>query len=564
MRDQTFEEMIARIRRQATDDARVEVKTCAKKLSSDVWESVSAFANTAGGTILLGLTEATGFAPPAEGFAIDRVRDQFVEGIGDGGVSGVKLTNPPQYGMRREEVDGAPVLVITIGANPPGSRPCFLTARGLPGGAFKRVDDKDVQLSATEVYELRHELDPSSVDGQIVDEARVEDLDPELVRDLLLRMKDSRALRGAHTRDEQLSRVHLTDREGGVRFAGLLAAGLYPQQFFPRLLIDVTVHPGNEKSLPGEPLRFLDRVECTGNLVEAVNDAVSAVTRNLRTYAVVEGSGRRDIPEIPVVVLREAIANAVLHREYAPLFIGRPVTVDIFADRVEITSPGGLWGGKTLENLRNGVSSSRNQRLLPLMQRIAPEGAAGFTVEGQGSGILLMDNEMKAHALEKPRFQADHDQVRVTLLRHGAEVPEHRAWLRELTDRELSAHEDAALLIARRDGSVSAKALRTALRIDSDEARAILSSLRDEGVLRGRGKDSYALADGAPLPNDEDAAIIRGLTGTDPQSIHEIAAWSGLTLGTARARMRKLVDDGWVQATAPPQSRHRKYVVRKD
>src|SRR5699024_229610 len=112
----------------------------------------------------------------------------------------------------------------------------------------------------------------------------------------------SRALRGTRTRQEQLFRLNLTDRQGGVRFAGLLAAGQYPQQFFPRLLIDVTVHPGNEKSLPGE-LRFLDRVECTGNLLEAVNDAVSAVTRNLRTYSVIEGSGRRDMLEIPVIVL---------------------------------------------------------------------------------------------------------------------------------------------------------------------------------------------------------------------------------------------------------------------
>src|SRR5690606_12713909 len=132
------------------------------------------------------------------------------------------------------------------------------------------------------------------------------------------------------------------------------------------------------------------------------------------------------------------------------------------------------------------------------------------------------------------------------------------------TERGLSEHEDAALLIARQEGSISVDALRTALHIDSDEARAILTSLRDEGVLRGTGMDSLTLAQGAPLPSDADAAVIRGLTVTEPQSIHEIVAWSGLSIGTARSRLRKLVEDGWVQATAPPQSRHRKYVVRKD
>ena len=102
---------------------------------------------------------------------------------------------------------------------------------------------------------------------------------------------------------------------------------------------------------------------------------------------------------------------------------------------------------------------------------------------------------------------------------------------------------------------------RSALRIDSDDARAILTALRDEGVLRGAGDEQYVLADGASLPDDTEAAIIRGLVGKPPQSVHQIVDWSGLTLGTARVRLRKLVDEGWVQATAPPQSRNRKYVV---
>lgn len=560
--EERFAEMLARLREQGTDDGHVEVKTSGTRLSRDVWDSVSAFANTEGGTVVLGLSESDGFAPPEAGFDIDPVRDQFVEGIGDGGGRG-KLTNPPQYGMRRENVDGAPVLVITIGANPPGSRPCFVTDKGLPNGAFKRVDDKDVRLSATEVFELQHELEPSDVDGSIVVDADVDDLDSGLLDDLLERMADSRALRGAETRDAKLIRLNVIDRRGGVRFAGLLAAGMYPQQFFPRLLIDVAVHPGNEKSLAGAGLRFLDRAECTGSLAEMVSSAVLAVTRNLRTYSVVDGGGRRETPEVPVVVLREAIANAVLHREYSPLFIGRPVVVDVFADRIEITSPGGLWGGRTVENLADGISSSRNQRLLPLMQRIAPDGARGFTVEGQGGGIPLMMNEMRAHALEAPRFTVGPDQVKVTLARHGADVPEHREWLKDLTGRALSTHEDAVLLIARQDDEVTVDGVRSSLGIDSDEARKILTSLRDEGILRGRGKDAYVLSEGAPLPSDADASIIRGLRGKEPQSVHDIVEWSGLSISTVRAKLRRLVAEGWVQATAPPQSRHRRYHVAR-
>ncbi|ALJ18637.1 ATP-binding protein [Microbacterium sp. No. 7] len=553
-------ETLARLRQQGTDDALVEVKASTRKLSADVWDSVSAFANSAGGRILLGLSEEDGFTP-AQGFDIDVVRDQFVEGIGDGGAQGAKLTNPPAYGMVRATVDGHPVLIITIAPNQPGNKPCFVTAKGLPGGAYKRVDDKDIKLSAPEVFELQHELVPSDADRQIVDDADETDLDPQVLDDLIARRTGTKALHGAHTRKEQLVRLNVLDKRGHVRLAGLLATGTFPQQFYPRLLVDVTVHPGNEKSLPTTDLRFLDRVECVGRLADVVDDAVSAVVRNLRTYSVVDGATRRELPEIPVRVLREAISNAVLHREYSAMFVGQPVTIDVFADRVEITNPGGFWGGVTQDNLGDGTSRCRNQVLLPLMQHVAPRGQAGFTVEGQGGGVRLMIAEMEAHALERPRFTVGPDQVKVTLHRHGAEIPEHRAWLRQLTDRDLDSHEDAALLIARREGRVSVNGLRDALRIDSDEARRILTGLREEGVLRGTGTEGFVLAAGAPLPSDTDAALIRGLVGRGPQSVHDIVAWSGLSLSAVRSRLRRLVEDGWVQATAPPQSRHRKYVV---
>ena len=78
---------IGRLRRYGTDDARCEAKSCSGRLSSDVWESVSAFANTLGRLILLSLDERRGFAL-AERFDLDKVRDPFIEGMGEGGVSG--------------------------------------------------------------------------------------------------------------------------------------------------------------------------------------------------------------------------------------------------------------------------------------------------------------------------------------------------------------------------------------------------------------------------------------------------------------------------------------------
>ncbi|CDI67071.1 Putative DNA binding protein [Bifidobacterium animalis subsp. animalis IM386] len=101
--------------------------------------------------------------------------------------------------------------------------------------------------------------------------------------------RGEKALRGTHSETQQLERLNILDKNGHVRLAGLLIAGVYPQQFFPRLYVDVAVHPGISKSQDDE-VRFLDRVQCHGRLQEMVDDAVKAVLRNLRTYSLTRGT----------------------------------------------------------------------------------------------------------------------------------------------------------------------------------------------------------------------------------------------------------------------------------
>ena len=94
-------ELVARLRLQHNDDENVEAKKCETKLSNDVWESVSAFGNTSGGLILLGLDQGKGFTVPPK-FDIDKSIDQFVSGMQP---KNGKLTNPPQYDIARVDFD---------------------------------------------------------------------------------------------------------------------------------------------------------------------------------------------------------------------------------------------------------------------------------------------------------------------------------------------------------------------------------------------------------------------------------------------------------------------------
>ncbi len=558
MDDQQLAAILSRLRRQGTDDGGVEVKASAHDLGKSVWDSISAFANTDGGLLILGVEEQ-GFIP-VETFAIERVRDQLIDGLGDGNVGGARLTNPPAYRLSRVDLDGSPVLVIEIDENPVGDKPCFVTAKGVSGGSFRRVDDKDLRLSPTEIFEFQHILVPNGTDRVPVDEAAVSDLDPDRVAALMAAHRDTKALRGVANREQAMTRLNITDPAGRVRLAGLLTLGHYPQQFLPRLLIDVTVHPTNEKSSPNTQLRFLDRVQCEGPLAEVVADGVNAVARNLRTYGIVEGTGRRDELEIPREVLREALSNAVVHREYHPLFQGQPVMVDIFPDRIVVTSPGGLWGGKTLDTMGDGVSRCRNQTLLQILRDVPLSVGSGAVVEGQGSGVPLMIHQMEAHALDRPVFRATPDQVSVELRRHGAEVPEHRAWLRSVVDRDLTSHEDSALVFARRHGHITVQLLQEALQIDSDEARAMLRGFLGEGVLRLQGPEDYVLAgDGDAIPRG-DLDILDVLSESEPLDIHAVAAATRRSVGSLRPALRRLVEQGRVRPTAPPSSKNRRYL----
>lgn len=559
-----LDEVVQRLRLQGTDDALYEAKACSKGLSKDIWETVSAFGNTRGGTLLLGIEESNNFHLAA-GFDANKVLDQFIEGIGSGGKTGHKVENPPRFSIDRIDFEGGQILAIELAEVDDKVKPCFVIARGIAGGAFKRIDDKDIRLSASEVYELQHLLEVSLADREGVEQASLSDLDSEAVEALIAseKAKSSKALRGTASREDACRRLGVLNCEGQVTLAGLLSLGVYPQQFFPKLVIDVTAHPGTDKSSPGGP-RFLDRVLCEGTIGELVDDGVRAVVKNLRTFSYVEGSGRRDELEIPVEVIREALANAVVHREYDNVFLGQSVSVDIFADRVEVLNPGGLWGGKTLETLADGQSRCRNDALMKLVSRIHIPNI-GSAAEGQGSGISLMINGMRSRALEAPQFDAGIDYFKVVLWRSGAELSDNREWLKSMADAPISRTQEILLLEIRREGFCTIEKLHAQLGYDSDEIRKNLRELVARGLLAESPRDTFSLEMSGKTEGNLSTrdVILQVLQDSgDEVAIREIAARSGKKMATLRAHMNQLVADGLVEPTASLTSRNRKYRLK--
>lgn len=469
--------IVERLRQQGTDDGDIEVKECVRKLSGDIWETVSAFANTSGGLILLGLSERAGFTP-VEGFDPDRTRDQFVAGMGDGG-SPSKLVNPPRYRIERAVIDALPVLVIEIFELDPASKPCYIFDRGPAKGSYKRVDDKDVLLSSNELFSVSTASRVDNFDREPVEGATTADFDKTLVGRTFERAYDlsPRALKGVQNDWDKLQRLNFIDEVGKVTKAGLLAAGSYPQQFFPRLVVDVAVHSGLEKGTPGAP-RFLDRTVCEGTLGEMVADAVGAVAKNLKRCSVVVGAGRVDELEIPEEVIREAVANALIHRDYSPRYDGQAVSVDIFDDRVEIVNPGGLYGSKTRENLADGLSCCRNATLMKLMSLVPLPAAAGSPAEGNGSGVPMMIRECKQRGIPEPEFRPALDSFKVVFSRPSYEGREGRS-----LESDAVKGEEEILGALKERGELSMRELAEGLGLTVSQARYRMRGLLSSGAV---------------------------------------------------------------------------------
>lgn len=435
--------------------------------------------------------------------------------MGDGDPLGARLVQAPAYEIHRAPFEDGTVLVVEIAELDPSEKPCYIKGRGIVGGSYKRVDDKDVRLSPAEIYALKNYLKPSDADRRLVDRSSEADLQQTLVRELLKREAGSRAFRGARTRAAKLARLNVLGDEGEVRVAGMLALGEYPQQFFPRMVIDVALHPGIEKGETFSDDRFLDRTICEGAAVEMIDAAVAAVAKNLRTRSVVRGTRRIDELEIPTEVLRELIANAVVHREYGEYFQGQPVSVDIYADRIEITNPGGLWGGKTLENIADGLSVCRNPLFLRLLMRVGSSEDSGAVVEGNGGGILYVKRTMQEEGLDEPEFVPGIDYFKVVVRRVE---PNNRA-------NAISAPEPV--------GHMLGKVAKSQRKMTEESERW------GEGVW--------------------DERIGAALDGIDSKSAREIADELGRSISSVRLHLKKMVDSGMIVATAPESSRNRRY-----
>lgn len=524
--------------------------------------------------ILLGLDEQAGFQP------IGVADPQKIQGDLASLCDQMEPPLRPQIEVHR--VDGAAVVTAEVPELPIEQKPCYYRGAGLTNGAFIRVGDGDRRLTPYEVQVMLASRGQPREDESPVPEATEDDLDPLLVSLYLqrLRAEEGSAFRGNSDGEVLRTTRVLVPADGRwiPSLAGILALGRHPQRFFPSLGMTFVVYPSLEIGEPGPGgERFLDNRRIEGPIPTMLVKVMDALKRNMKRRAVVRGLPREDVWEYPEEALREALVNALAHRDYSPSARGTPVQVQMFPDRLVIANPGGLFGPVTVDRLGEaGIAATRNQTLMRILEDLPVPGEhRGTLCENRGSGIGAMLASLRRAGMKPPSFENTIATFRVIFPNHTLLDEETVAWLARIGTPGLSDPQRLALALTRQSGEITNAEYRRLTGQDSREVSRDLRHLVEAGLLRQFGTRRWAVyrlnpekaprraareAEARPLRRcNRKSEIIAMLQGGGEFSCREIAKRLGITEAGTRKWLNRLAQEGVVETTAPPRSKRVKY-----
>lgn len=351
-------------------------------------ERLCGLANAQGGFIIIGVEDATLKIVGVPKSRMAMTKDVILRAARQ--IEPVLLLDPPEPEVYM--LYGKQVVVAVV----PPNRGAIYQASGV---FWVRKGTYTVPLSVSEIMELANDRGLVSWETQVARRATIEDIDIERVNDYL----SQRSMQSQQSgRFEDLERVLLgmscatmaSDGEIVPTNAGILFFGRDPQQFALQSEV-VCVLFRDELGVGG----YIDRKIIRGTIQELIDGTEAFLNKYMAVGARIEGWKRIDLPEYPIEALREAVVNAVIHRDYSKM--GESIRVFYYIDRVEIHSPGLLLPGIKVEQMERGEVQSklRNSVLAGLLRDIP-----GY-MERIGSGIRLMLNATKRMGLPAPQFR---------------------------------------------------------------------------------------------------------------------------------------------------------------
>lgn len=566
-------ELIESLRQVETDSLHIEAKRAERELPRRLWETLSSFSNTSGGGVLiLGLDESAGFS--LVGVRNPRKIQQ------DLGSLCSEMEPRVRAIIELHRIEGVTLVVAEVPEIEINLKPCYYPPAGLTNGAFIRVADGDRRLSPYEVQIMLASRGQPREDEEPVPEATISDFDNEMVTGLLgrLRQLDDSIFRRLDDEAALRTIKALVPHEGRwvPSIGGLLALGVYPQKFFPALGATFVVYPTTRVGEPGpRGERFLDNRRFDGAIPKIVRLALDSLQRNMKRRAIVRGLFREDLWEYPETAIREALVNALAHRDLSTFARGTPVQIQMFPDRLVIINPGGLYGPVTVERLgEEGISSARNQVLMKLLEDVTVPGEQRAICENRGSGIGAMLAALRQAGMSPPEFQDRIATFQVTFPNHSLLDEETLRWLERVGGGGLSDSQRMALALMRRGDSLTNPVYRQITGLDSRIVTRELGDLVNQGLVEqigtgrwttyrlspGYTKRSAAVA-GIKQRHDRRPEIIRLLRRHKALSRAEIADHLDLPTSTAKwwiaVLRREKIIESTTRSTRSPSVQYR-------
>ncbi|MCS7251371.1 MAG: ATP-binding protein [Anaerolineae bacterium] len=376
----------------------------------EIAETLVAFANTDGGVLVIGM-DAEGRAvgvDPAE------VEDALRQAL-------LRCRPPVPSRWEQGEADGRTIVLLYVSRSP--------ELHSLDDGrVLIRRGAENRPLEGREIQQLAATKSVGEYELELVPGATRADLNEEIIREYLSKREARQRRPVAGTLEELLIEMGALSPDGQPTVAGILLFGKHPQRFLPHSgLVFVKysgITPHGEGGLPG----YARREEISGPLARIIEQAWKVVWDEMQIGAVVRGLEREERPEYPPFAVREAIVNAVCHRDYR--LRGRRIEIRKFADRLEVSSPGGLPGHITLDNIVD-EHYSRNPRIVSGLFYW------GY-IEELGLGIDRMIEEMIRAGHPPPKFIAQPYSFTVILYNRQEHAP-LRTGAPPMNERQLKA-----------------------------------------------------------------------------------------------------------------------------
>ncbi len=388
-----LENLIDHVQALKAETQTLELKSAAQGCPTRLYDTLSSFSNQdEGGTILFGIDEQSGFSPVGVYDAQDLMK-HVTEQCG-------QMTPVIRPVFTTLLKDGKAFVSAEIPGIDIADRPCFYAGKGRLKGSYVRVGDADQPMTEYEIYSYEAFRRKYQDDIRLVEQASRQTLDTAALEQYLGKLKAGRPNLSKLATTEICELMGLT-RDSIPTLSAVLLFSLFPQAHFPQLCITAVSVPGTEIGQLGpEGERFLDNRRIEGTLTQMLEDALAFVKKNIRIKTIIDpANGKRaDREEYPLTAVREAVLNALIHRDYSIHTEGMPIQLLLFEDRFEIRSPGGLYGRLRIDQLGKIQPDTRNPVLAVAMETLGE-------TENRYSGIPTMRRELERAGMAEPEFR---------------------------------------------------------------------------------------------------------------------------------------------------------------